>query len=150
MSITIQAAFFYLIFYSESGDPALTPLVSFKALLSSAALVDRDAFITVWESTDTSDFLLFSVGAASPDKTFYSKGLEAFQAKYTRRAQGECLNGGFMLPNNTCVCPPYFNTASDCSQMTCLNSGIQSTSFRCSCPPGYIGRFCEQSKPLFR
>uniref|UniRef100_A0A914PEW9 EGF-like domain-containing protein n=1 Tax=Panagrolaimus davidi TaxID=227884 RepID=A0A914PEW9_9BILA len=127
---------------NESGDSDKTPLLTFRALLSSSKIDDRDSFINIWESKDTSDFLLFSVGPSTSIIETENK-LHDFHVKYSSKAQGECLNNGFMLPNNTCVCPPYF-TQSDCSQMTCLNSGIQATNFRCSCPPGYIGRFCEQ------
>uniref|UniRef100_A0A914YCU3 EGF-like domain-containing protein n=1 Tax=Panagrolaimus superbus TaxID=310955 RepID=A0A914YCU3_9BILA len=128
---------------SESGDADKIPLLTFQALLSSSELENRDAFINIWESKDTSDFLLFSVAPTSSEIHESENKLHDFHAKYSQKSPGECLNNGFMLPNLTCVCPPYF-TQSDCSQMTCLNSGIQATSFRCSCPPGYIGRYCEQ------
>ena len=106
---------------------------------------DRDEFIETFKNQipQNPGLYLFAVRELEHYDKIDRSGVDLFQRKYAQKAAGECLNRGFMLPNNTCVCQPYYFGV-DCSNQTCLNSGIISQNFRCSCPPGFIGRHCEQ------
>jgi hypothetical protein len=66
----------------ESGDSDKTPLLTFRALLSSSQIDDRDSFVNIWESKDTSDFLLFSVGPSTSIIETENK-LHDFHVKYS-------------------------------------------------------------------
>ncbi|KAE9549229.1 hypothetical protein FO519_007554 [Halicephalobus sp. NKZ332] len=139
-SITLK--FFEII---ESGEELNQPTISVRTVITTSALEDRDEFIKIFENKipQNPGLYLFSVGELTENKIVDYSALDVFHKKYSSRAPGECLNRGFMLPNNTCVCQPYYY-GSDCSSQTCLNSGIISQNFRCSCPPGFVGRHCEQ------
>lgn len=98
----------------ESGEEIGKPTISVRTLISSDVLKNRDHLIQIFESKLSTIQGLYLFAVKETPKNFIEKsGLLNFYKKYANRANGECLNRGFMLPNNTCVCQNYYS-GSDC------------------------------------
>uniref|UniRef100_A0A0N5AZL9 VWFA domain-containing protein n=1 Tax=Syphacia muris TaxID=451379 RepID=A0A0N5AZL9_9BILA len=59
----------------------------------------------------------------------------------TRTPTEDCLNGGYPLSNQTCICPAHYS-GKKCENIECLNLGTP-IGGGCSCINSFSGTFCE-------
>ena len=83
---------------------------------------------------------------ASKDPSEFSDTVPPAPSLLVEAPVDSCNNGGILLPNRTCGCPPY-TLGDNCNQVVCRHYGIQDQS-RCACPPGSYALNCEPSREI--
>uniref|UniRef100_A0A7I4YRC2 EGF-like domain-containing protein n=1 Tax=Haemonchus contortus TaxID=6289 RepID=A0A7I4YRC2_HAECO len=113
------------------GVEAGMPTAIFHGYLTTSSLYSRDEIIAmITKGDDVKLYYLSKIGSLPP-----SRGIEESPAVFN------CSNGGILLPNSTCVCPPFVS-GPQCDVISCQNFGILDKN-RCTCPPGFYALNCE-------
>ncbi|KAK6034996.1 hypothetical protein COOONC_27500, partial [Cooperia oncophora] len=113
------------------GIVAGIPTAVFHGYLTTPSSLSREQIITqVTESDDLKLYYLSKIGRLPSTSVD-----EELPAVYN------CSNGGILLPNTTCVCPPFVS-GPQCDIISCQNFGILDKG-RCTCPPGFYALNCE-------
>ncbi|CAD5229330.1 unnamed protein product [Bursaphelenchus okinawaensis] len=123
--------------FAIAGTELNLPTVMFHAELTLKNDVKRDVIIEkVLASGELVLPYIAPIKTPSAPSLFNTRLSSYFELEVT-----DCVNGGVLLPNATCVCPSYF-TGTNCSRIVCEHQGVPIRG-ECYCPPGYVGKHCE-------